>query len=80
MSTTGLSNRLKRLEGRLYRRDKETFTLEELCREFWQADKNRFTTLANEWPALRTFITPFENEDAERESAGLRVLSSARFR
>ena len=67
MSAASIKRRLKNLEQKLSAPDDGTFTLEELCRSIWRADKRQFLTLARE-TRLDHLVRQFELEDAERHA------------
>jgi hypothetical protein len=41
------------------------FTLEELCRLYWQTDKKAFLALAKECTSFQFFVSMFQREDAD---------------
>ena len=69
MSTRQIRKRLERLAQRFDLRDDATITLEQLCRDLWRADKQRYLAQCAGKPSGRHFITQFEREDAERNRA-----------
>jgi hypothetical protein len=64
----GLENRIRKLEGKLNPDSEFGYTLEDLFRASWRADKQRYLQIANSpdgWMYQR-FIKQFESEDRER--------------
>jgi hypothetical protein len=59
-----LKQRLTRLEKAICPKQDCSFTLEELCRSVWHANKKDFVKLAR-LTCLSLFIARFEREDAE---------------
>jgi hypothetical protein len=72
MSAARIKRRLKNLEQNLSAPNGGTFTLEELCRSRWRADKKDFLKLARE-TRLDHFVRQFELEDAERHTTVTRA-------
>ena len=66
MSTRQIRKRLERLAQRFELRYAGTVTLEQLCRDLWRADKQRYLVQCAGKPSGRHFITQFERQDAER--------------
>ena len=68
-----IQRRLASLTKALCPTGKRGFTLEELCRQYWDMNKRGFLALAStEIPALRIFVEIFERQDAGRIASGLR--------
>jgi hypothetical protein len=65
MSAASIKKRLKKIERQLYAPDDGTFTLEQLCRSMWHADKKDFLELARQ-TGLSRLAKQFELEDAEQ--------------
>ena len=65
MSLHSIRNRLRRVERKIQPRRDASFTLEELCRCMWRADKHLFLQTAND-TSLSFFVRQFEIEDAVR--------------
>ena len=68
MSTRQIRKRIERLAQRFELRYAGTVTLEQLCRDLWRADKQRYLAQMGKTSA-RLFIKQFEREDAERNQA-----------
>ena len=76
MKTAHIHKRLERLATKLCPSAIRGFTLEELCRLYWQRDKRGFLRLAErEYTALHLFVSIFQREDEER---ALRAKTGAR--
>ena len=66
MSLMSLEKRLRKLEQKLRPRDDNSFTLMELCRALWTADKEHFKEWAQE-TGLGVAVSHLQAEDATRE-------------
>ena len=73
MRTSGIGRRLEKLTVTFRPSGIRSFTLEELCRHWWQIDKRGFLTyMKKEYNGLRVFADMFEREDAERKARARR--------
>jgi hypothetical protein len=71
MRTTQIHRRLDLLASTFRPGGKRSFTLEELCRLYWNTNQRGFRALvAGECSGLRVFVDMFEREDAERQASG----------
>jgi hypothetical protein len=68
MSTRALLRRREKLSARLPDSSLRSFTLEELCRQYWRIDQSGFAALAREISIYRCFVESFRAEDARRAS------------
>lgn len=70
MSMRQIRKRVEKVEGKVSPKDGRTFTLEELHRLMWRADKRKYLEMANgELCSMQAFVPQFEREDAERLAA-----------
>jgi len=66
MKTAQIHKRLESLATKFRPSAIREFTLEELCRLYWQRDKRGFTRFAErECPSTRIFVAIFQQEDAD---------------
>jgi hypothetical protein len=63
MSTLQLSKRLAKLSSKLRREGERTFTLEEICRHYWNLDRRGFIRLATEVSIYGVFADAFQREE-----------------
>ena len=67
MRASQIHRRLASLTKALRPTGKRQFTLEELCRHYWDTDKRGFLAfMKKDFPGLRVFADMFEREDSER--------------
>jgi hypothetical protein len=65
MRTSLIHKRLESLAVKFHPRAIREFTLEELCRQYWQLDKKAFQALAKECTSFQFFVSMFQREDAD---------------
>jgi len=73
LSTRQIHRRLEKLSARIRPNQNRSFTLEELCWEYWRLDRSGFRALVSRFPEFSVFLSIFEREDAERQ--GSRALN-----
>jgi hypothetical protein len=74
MRTSQIHKRLESLAVKFNPRANREFTLEELCRLYWQRDERAFVALAKKCTGFQFFVGMFQREDAETSlRAGRRV-------
>jgi hypothetical protein len=79
MRTTQIRRRLESLSSKFCPSGKRSFTLEEVCRLYWDTDQQAFRSLvARECPGFRVFVDMYEREDAERKSSGRKTGTERR--
>ena len=73
MKTFQIRRRLDALSARICPGSARSFTLEGLCRRYWELDRRGFRSLViKEMPEFRVFLEMFEREEADRTHGGRR--------
>ena len=71
MKTFQIRRRLDALSARICPGSARSFTLEGLCRRYWELDRRAFRSLVTrEMPGFRVFLEMFEREEADRIHGG----------
>jgi hypothetical protein len=71
MRTTQIRGRLDALSARIRPGKARGVALEELCRGYWEQDRQGFRSLVTkDMPGFRVFLEMFEREEADRTNGG----------